>query len=73
MKAFAWFVFLIALISCENDEVPQDCIDPSKKEAVAACYFVFRPVCGCNGVTYSNDCFAKADGVQIWAEGECGK
>lgn len=36
-----------------------------------ACTMVWRPVCGCNGVTYSNSCSARAAGVPSFTEGEC--
>ena len=36
-----------------------------------ACTMDWRPVCGCNGVTYSNPCTAKAAGVPEFVDGEC--
>jgi hypothetical protein len=36
-----------------------------------ACPDVVAPVCGCDGVTYSNACDAEAAGTSIAAEGEC--
>lgn len=36
-----------------------------------ACTLEFAPVCGCNGMTYSNQCFANADGIKKITNGEC--
>jgi Kazal-type serine protease inhibitor domain len=35
------------------------------------CLDVYRPVCGCNGVTYSNACYANIAGVKSYTEGTC--
>ena len=53
----------------ENNE--SNCIDESLIDSSAVCYMIYDPVCGCNKVTYSNDCIAKNNGVLIFEKGSC--
>ena len=50
--------------------LPEGCLGEKPAEPVM-CTADWRPVCGCDGKTYSNVCNAKANGVLKWEEGEC--
>lgn len=45
-------------------QVPRFCISRKKTKS-------FRPVCGCNNKTYSNDCFRRAYRVPKFHDGKC--
>ena len=49
-------LILIALGSCDEGD---------------ACPAVGAPVCGSNGITYGNSCYAEAAGIENYTFGEC--
>lgn len=48
-----------------------ECIDPSIITG-NPCFAVWEPVCGCDGNTYSNGCYATEAGVSSFTQGTCG-
>lgn len=62
--------FLFGLIS--HFAIAQDCIDPDQIDPEMGCIEIYSPVCGCDNVTYANECYAfYQGGVTSWTEGEC--
>lgn len=72
MKRINYILFLtgIILVSCTKDE-NNDCVDESKVNVNSPCTFEYSPVCGCNNITYSNQCDAENHGVTSWTNGPC--
>jgi hypothetical protein len=72
-----YIMLLLTGFSCEDQllekELQGTCIDPEKINPDAICTMEYRPVCGCNNVTYSNSCVAGNSGVKSWTTGECPK
>ena len=63
--------FIFTAATCKKTSA-NTCVEtPSKADCM--CYEIYKPVCGCNGKTYGNDCVARCQNITDFKEGECPK
>tara|TARA_B100001059_G_C17825973_1_gene581400 strand:- start:697 stop:927 length:231 start_codon:yes stop_codon:yes gene_type:complete len=64
---------LIIIFSCSSEDSNENtCIDESQIDEFSVCIEIYQPVCGCDGITYPNSCYASNfNGIVSYTEGEC--
>ena len=61
-------LFLAFFSQCCKD-TDSKCIEVKNSSCI--CPAVFDPVCGCNGITYGNNCEAECNGITSYSMGAC--
>ena len=71
MKKTLLIFLSVLLFGCVDGPEILDCFVIPQLIDTTVCIEFSEPVCGCNGVTYDNECYAGKSGVAFWIEGEC--
>ena len=79
VKTLALLAMLGLATACGKEEAaPAAKLDATATSNVVKdpgfeCLDVYDPVCGSNGITYSNACYARRAGVTTYTRGACGQ
>lgn len=71
MKRIVIIIFLILLLACNGKKEDNNSGGIQGGSGEQYCVQIYDPVCGENGQTYSNECFAKTSNVKVKYKGEC--
>ncbi|WAC12424.1 Kazal-type serine protease inhibitor domain-containing protein [Dyadobacter pollutisoli] len=69
MNLKLYHLLLLIIIGCSEKDLNRNCVEKTRDNS--GCYAVYNPVCGCNRKTYSNDCEARAHGMETFTAGGC--
>jgi len=71
MRYLSLLASVVGLLQFNLAYAQPGCINPDQIDPNAICLGIWAPVCGCDNMTYANDCNAFNSGVTSWTEGEC--